>query len=52
MEALARRGNAAEALLAYERLRALLRQELGVQPSLALQRIYRRLMTETTTTTP
>jgi DNA-binding SARP family transcriptional activator len=33
MEALARRGNVAEALRAYERLRVLLREELGIAPS-------------------
>src|SRR5207244_7885676 len=33
MEALARRGNVAEALRAYERLRVLLREELGITPS-------------------
>jgi DNA-binding SARP family transcriptional activator len=33
MEALARRGNLAEALRAYERLRALLREELGWRPA-------------------
>ena len=33
MEALARRGNVAEALRAYERLRVLLREELGSRPA-------------------
>ena len=33
MEALERRGNVAEALRAYERLRVLLREELGIAPS-------------------
>jgi DNA-binding SARP family transcriptional activator len=51
MEALERRGNAAEALLAYERLRVLLRDELGVEPSEAVQGVYKRLLGETTTTT-
>jgi DNA-binding SARP family transcriptional activator len=50
MEALERQGNIAEALLAYERLRVLLRDELGVAPSPALQRVHRRLLGETATT--
>ena len=50
MEALEQRGNVAEALLAYERLRVLLRDELGVDPSSAVQRVYRRLLGERTTT--
>ena len=44
MEALAGRGNVAEALRAYERLRVLLRDELGVAPSPALQAVHRRLL--------
>ena len=44
MEALERRGNLAEALRAYERLRVLLREELGVAPSPAIQAIHRRLL--------
>jgi DNA-binding SARP family transcriptional activator len=40
MRALAARGNVAEALAAYERVRALLREELGVDPSRALQDTY------------
>ena len=44
MEALERRGNVAEALLAYERLRLLLRDELGIAPSPALQAVHRRLL--------
>jgi DNA-binding SARP family transcriptional activator len=44
MEALERRGNLAEALRAYERLRVLLREELGVAPSPALQAVHRRLL--------
>jgi DNA-binding SARP family transcriptional activator len=51
METLEQRGNVAEALLAYERLRVLLRDELGVEPSGSVQRVYRRLLGETTTTT-
>jgi DNA-binding SARP family transcriptional activator len=44
MEALERRGNVAEALRAYERLRVLLREELGVTPSPTLQAVHRRLL--------
>lgn len=44
MEALERRGNVAEALRAYERLRVLLREELGVAPSPTLQAVHRRLL--------
>ena len=44
MEALERRGNAAEALRAYERLRVLLRDELGVAPSPSVQAVHRRLL--------
>jgi DNA-binding SARP family transcriptional activator len=44
MEALAARGNVAEALRAYERLRSLLREELGIAPSPALQALHRRLL--------
>jgi DNA-binding SARP family transcriptional activator len=44
MEALDRRGNVAEALRAYERLRALLRDELGVAPSPTVQAVHRRLL--------
>jgi SARP family transcriptional regulator, regulator of embCAB operon len=50
MEALERRGNVAEALLAYDRLRVLLRDELGVAPSPAVQSVHRRLLGERTTT--
>src|SRR5215204_711813 len=50
MEALERRGNVAEALLAYDRLRLLLRDQLGVAPSPPLQSVHRRLLGETTTT--
>jgi SARP family transcriptional regulator, regulator of embCAB operon len=46
MEALARRGNVAEALRAYERLRILLREELGIAPSPAIQALHRRLLLE------
>jgi DNA-binding SARP family transcriptional activator len=51
MEALERRGDVAEALRAYDQLRLLLRDELGVAPSPAVQSVYRRLLGETTTTT-
>ena len=44
MEALAARGNVAEALLAYERLRTLLREELGVAPSRGVQAVHARLL--------
>jgi DNA-binding SARP family transcriptional activator len=44
MEALAGRGNVAEALRAYERLRVLLREELGIAPSPAVQAVHRRLL--------
>jgi SARP family transcriptional regulator, regulator of embCAB operon len=50
MEALERRGNVAEALRVYDRLRLLLREELGIAPSPAVQSVYRRLLGETTTT--
>jgi DNA-binding SARP family transcriptional activator len=51
MEALERHGNNAEALLVYDRLRVLLRDELGIAPSAAVQTVYRRLLGKTTTTT-
>jgi SARP family transcriptional regulator, regulator of embCAB operon len=51
MEALEQRGNVAEALLAYDRLRVLLRDQLGIAPGPAVQSVYRRLLSETTTTT-
>jgi DNA-binding SARP family transcriptional activator len=44
MQALERQGNIAEALRVYERLRGLLRDELGVAPSPAVQRIHQRLL--------
>ena len=47
MEALERSGNVAEALRAYDRLRVMLRDELGVAPSPAVQYVYRRLLGET-----
>jgi DNA-binding SARP family transcriptional activator len=50
MEALERSGNVAEALRAYERLRIMLRDELGVGPSPAVQNVHRRLLGEMPTT--
>jgi DNA-binding SARP family transcriptional activator len=50
MEALERRGNVAEALLVYDRLRVLLREDLGVAPSPAVQSVHKRLLGEETTT--
>jgi DNA-binding SARP family transcriptional activator len=47
MEALEQRGNAAEALLVYDHLRVLLRDELGIAPSPAVQSVYRRLLDHT-----
>jgi SARP family transcriptional regulator, regulator of embCAB operon len=44
MEAQAARGNTAEALHVYERLRVLLREELGVAPGPAVQAVHRRLL--------
>jgi DNA-binding SARP family transcriptional activator len=44
MEALAARGNVAEALAAYERLRVLLRDSLGVDPGRAAQDTYAQLL--------
>lgn len=44
MRSLAARGNIAEALTAYERLRVLLRDELGTVPEPGVQDLYRRLL--------
>jgi DNA-binding SARP family transcriptional activator len=44
MRTLAARGNVAEALRAYEGLRILLRDELGVDPSAAVQETYVQLL--------
>ena len=44
MEALAARGNLAEATLAYDRLRTLLRDELGTTPAPALVALHDRLL--------
>jgi SARP family transcriptional regulator, regulator of embCAB operon len=50
MEALARSGNAAEALRVYDRLRTMLRDELGTAPSPAVQDVHRRLLGGAATT--
>ncbi len=50
MEALERSGNVAEALRVYDRLRIMLRDELGIAPSQAVQSVYRRLLGEPTAT--
>ena len=50
MEALERSGNVAEALRVYDRLRIMLRDELGIAPSPAVQSVYRRLLGEPTAT--
>jgi DNA-binding SARP family transcriptional activator len=47
MEALERSGNVAEALRVYDRLRIMLRKELGIAPSPALQVVHRRLLGST-----
>jgi DNA-binding SARP family transcriptional activator/tetratricopeptide (TPR) repeat protein len=44
MQALEAQGNTAQALLAYERVRALLRDELGTTPSRALSDLHARLL--------
>ena len=44
MEALAARGNTAEALLVYDSLRTQLRDELGTAPSPETQELHRRLL--------
>lgn len=46
MQALVRRGDSAEALLVYEQLRTLLRDELGAPPSPATQALHRRVLGE------
>jgi DNA-binding SARP family transcriptional activator len=51
MEALAIEGNVAEALHVYEDLRTLLRDELGVGPSVALQQAHARLLQASATPT-
>jgi SARP family transcriptional regulator, regulator of embCAB operon len=44
MEALGRSGNVAEALRVYDGLRIMLREQLGVAPSPAVQEVHRRLL--------
>jgi SARP family transcriptional regulator, regulator of embCAB operon len=44
MEALVAEGNTAEALQTYDRLRVLLRQELGIAPSVATQQLHKALL--------
>jgi SARP family transcriptional regulator, regulator of embCAB operon len=44
MEVLAGQGNVAEALLTYEQLRRLLREELGANPGSATQALHKRLL--------
>jgi DNA-binding SARP family transcriptional activator len=44
MEALAVQGNSAEALLVYDALRCLLRDELGTAPSTEVQALHQRLL--------
>jgi DNA-binding SARP family transcriptional activator len=44
METLEARSNVAEALRAYDRLRCLLRDDLGVGPSAEVQAVHRRLL--------
>jgi DNA-binding SARP family transcriptional activator len=44
MQALDREGNCAEALLVYERLRAKLRDDLGISPSEPTQELHRKLL--------
>ena len=46
IETLERRGNIAEALRAYERLRVQLREDLGIAPSATLQAVHQRLLTQ------
>ena len=44
MEALDQRGDIAEALVIYDELRRLLRDELGIAPGEMTQQVYRRLL--------
>jgi SARP family transcriptional regulator, regulator of embCAB operon len=50
MEALEQRGNVAEALRVYDRLRLRLRDELGIAPSPAVQSVHRPLLRHVATT--
>lgn len=45
MQSLAVRGNVADALLVYERLRAVMRRELGATPSALTQALHRKILT-------
>jgi DNA-binding SARP family transcriptional activator len=51
MDTLAAGGNPAEALVVYERLRVLLRDELGVPPGAVAQERHRRLLAESSAPT-
>jgi DNA-binding SARP family transcriptional activator len=44
MEVLEAQGNRAAALLIYDRLRGLLREEMGIDPSPAVREVYVRLL--------
>jgi DNA-binding SARP family transcriptional activator len=50
MEALERSGNVAEALRVYDRLRIMLREQLGIAPGSAVQEVHRRLLGNRATT--
>jgi DNA-binding SARP family transcriptional activator len=52
MEALERRGNVAEALLVHDRLRCLLRDELGIVPGPGVQALHERLLRQGTGVAP
>ena len=52
MEALASRGEVAEALAAYERMRVLLRDELGMTPGESVRALHERLLTGDVAPTP
>ncbi|MBV9534137.1 MAG: winged helix-turn-helix domain-containing protein [Solirubrobacterales bacterium] len=49
MDALASQGNVAEAMRVYERVRTMLRQELGITPGPAIQQAHARLLGTPTT---
>ena len=50
MEAFERSGNVAEALRVYDRLRIMLREQLGIAPGPAVQDVHRRLLGNPATT--
>jgi DNA-binding SARP family transcriptional activator len=52
MEVHAARGDVAEALLVYERLRRLLREELGIPPSARVASLHERLVTKAPNRSP